>query len=596
MGPRTSAPQRQSAWPPHIEKNAEPKPAPKAAANSNVLGVWENGVFRFNSPEAKETWDRWAYQQGVSADTWLQGEEIDDKTRDLALANIGGATPPMYRGPDGKYRFGNIRTIERAEVRDHRLEHIRGKTMDQIAAAKMPGEDEYIAKRKIQVGQSLPASVNDNQSPQVVPQEQRKASVPYGGRFAAMPDEVDEPSPGVERPTLLRRFDASSKQAFIDGTGAGTAIQQFKSGHARSPDVLATRPPDRFLQSGSKGAADWYRMYEPLGIAGGKRRIDFLSPEERKQWQTEWELLSAGQQAAYRAMWEEKQREFIPWRAEIDREIYLPSPETKAEHVVDILGGFTGSMASPENWIGMEAGAASNTLRGRAISTVEEAAIAARGMDNLALGVGEATPELTGATSLNKLDELVEDTRPDSVALNNASGKTASTLAETAPNLRADLEIAKKKFYTLKEAYNLPEPHRGIVYVKEKAPESADWVEFMKGHPDVIWLPETNEFAVPAIRYVNPNTNGRHLIRLDAGGLLGDLETAVLTDTKTQMAVWAKAKTRDTLLRLREALRQNPGYGKIIYEVKTEAAAKKARHFIESNFFTDIVIVKVRGQ
>lgn len=600
MPPRMTAPERPSAWPPHVEARAEAKPAPKVPANSNVQGVWENGVFRFNSPEAIEAWRRKAYSQGVSADNWHQGSEVDDKTRALAEANLGGPMPAMYQGPDGKYRFANFKTIEDKDVRDHRLQYIKGKTIDQIAADKMPGEDEYIAKGTVQVRQSLPTSVNDNQSPQIASQEQMKVSVPYGGRFAAMPDQVDEPKSGVERPNLFRRFDASSKRAFIDSTGAGAAIQQFKSGHARSPDILATRPPDRFLQSGSKGAVDWYRMYEPLGIAGGKRRIDFLSPDERKQWQTEWEALSADQQAAYRAMWEEKQKEYVPWRAQIDREINLPSPQSKAEYVVDFLGSLFGSMGSPENWIGIGPSAAANTVRAPAAGFAAEAAmITARNSDNLAGAFGEAAAESVGATALRKLDDLTERMGPNSPFHDEPGKGTIDALGESTFNFRAELEQAKKIHYTLRDAYNLPGPHLGLIYVKEKATGSAEWIAFMKGHPDVIWLEATQEFAVPAIRYVNPNPNGKNLIRLDAGGLFGDVDGAVLTDTKRQMAIWSKGSqstTKATLGRLREALQQNPKYGKIIYEIETEAAAQKARLFIERNGFSDIIIIKVRGK
>ncbi len=42
--------------------------APKPA-NDNVLGHWENGVFRFASPEAKEKWRRKSYEQGVGEET-----------------------------------------------------------------------------------------------------------------------------------------------------------------------------------------------------------------------------------------------------------------------------------------------------------------------------------------------------------------------------------------------------------------------------------------------------------------------------------------------------------------------------------------------
>lgn len=34
----------------------------------------------------------------------------------------------MYQAPDGKHQFANFRAIEDADVCDHRLQHIKGKT------------------------------------------------------------------------------------------------------------------------------------------------------------------------------------------------------------------------------------------------------------------------------------------------------------------------------------------------------------------------------------------------------------------------------------------------------------------------------------
>ncbi|MBL8708130.1 MAG: hypothetical protein JNL25_02955 [Rhodospirillaceae bacterium] len=112
------------------------------AANS---GGWKNGRYRFATPEAEQAWQRAAYRQAVNADTWHLGDEVDDASRDAILAGIAGPTPPMYRGPDGRYRFANAHTIEDAATRSHRARYFAGKTMDQIAGAKMPGEDEYLA-------------------------------------------------------------------------------------------------------------------------------------------------------------------------------------------------------------------------------------------------------------------------------------------------------------------------------------------------------------------------------------------------------------------------------------------------------------------
>jgi hypothetical protein len=165
MGPRVPAPQRQSAWPPHIENRAEPRPTPKAAANLNVLGVWENGVFRFNSPEAKETWDRESYEQGVNTDTWSLGKEIDAQSAGLAQAGLAGtAMPGLYRGPDGKYRLMNLKTVESEAARDHRNRYLTGMKMAQLeTATTMPGADEWVAQRKAAQQQALMRSIRSAQ-------------------------------------------------------------------------------------------------------------------------------------------------------------------------------------------------------------------------------------------------------------------------------------------------------------------------------------------------------------------------------------------------------------------------------------------------
>jgi hypothetical protein len=193
MPPRMSAPPRQSAWPPYIENRAESKPVPKTPANSNVLGVWENGVFRFNSPEAKETWDRESYEQGVNSDTWSLGKEIDAQSAGLAQAGLAGtAMPGLYRGPDGKYRLMNLKTIESEAARDHRNRHLKGMKLEQLeTATKMPGADVWVEKRK-----TARNSINDGavgipsatSSATALNDIEMKFQLPVAvpGRFAAM--------------------------------------------------------------------------------------------------------------------------------------------------------------------------------------------------------------------------------------------------------------------------------------------------------------------------------------------------------------------------------------------------------------------------
>ena len=125
------------------------------------LGHWDNGVFRFSSPEAEEACTRQAYKQAVHDEKWHLGDELDDKTRDLVLAGIAGPTKPIFQGPDRKYRFANANTIENELVRNHRSKHFAGKTMAQILGAEVsPGENELVEARR---ASRLPAA-NDNQS------------------------------------------------------------------------------------------------------------------------------------------------------------------------------------------------------------------------------------------------------------------------------------------------------------------------------------------------------------------------------------------------------------------------------------------------
>jgi hypothetical protein len=188
---------------PYAERPSGPL-APKPA-NDNVLGAWENGVFRFASPEAKETWKRKSYEQGVGEETWHLGKEIDPQSAGLMTAGFGGANSGIYRAPDGSYRQMNAKTIESEEARDHRNKYLTGKTMDQIAAANaMPGADEWVAKGRVAQGAAngnavstavpTPAqpadvsSVEDKKPPSIKPPAQidQGAGQMMAGRFGAM--------------------------------------------------------------------------------------------------------------------------------------------------------------------------------------------------------------------------------------------------------------------------------------------------------------------------------------------------------------------------------------------------------------------------
>lgn len=151
---------------------APQRPLPSDRSDTNTLGRGQGRDFQFNAPEGQQSWLREAYRQAVSADSWHLGDKVDDKVRDAILAGVGGAQPPMYRGPDRQYYFQNARTIEDATTRGHRAQHFAGKTMDQVTAAKMPGEDEYVTLREALSARAVAAAkrsvkpaANDDVSP-----------------------------------------------------------------------------------------------------------------------------------------------------------------------------------------------------------------------------------------------------------------------------------------------------------------------------------------------------------------------------------------------------------------------------------------------
>lgn len=136
-----------------------PKRSPLSA--NHKLGEWQDGSFKFHSPEAEQRWAVEAYRSGVHAQDWQHGTPVDDKTRDLVLNDLGGPTAPMFRGPDGQYRFANTRTLEPPEIRDHRRRAFQGVKAADLTGPEMPGED-VIATRYAKATQPHLPAANDN--------------------------------------------------------------------------------------------------------------------------------------------------------------------------------------------------------------------------------------------------------------------------------------------------------------------------------------------------------------------------------------------------------------------------------------------------
>ena len=156
------APRPDNAGPPKPVANDDPRHEVEPP-----LGSWRAGNFEFTSPAARETWHRSAYTQGVNPQNWHQGTEIDDRTHDIIKAGLGGPTPPLYRGPDGKYRFGNMKTMEPPELRNIRARHFQGKSIDDLEATiattgKVPGEDEAVTHLLAPPHRPQPAALSTN--------------------------------------------------------------------------------------------------------------------------------------------------------------------------------------------------------------------------------------------------------------------------------------------------------------------------------------------------------------------------------------------------------------------------------------------------
>jgi hypothetical protein len=111
---------------------------------TKALGRWTRHGFEFASPEAEDQWHREAYRQAVHHEGWHMGDPVDHETLQLIDAGLAGKTPPTFHGPDGQARFANAHTIEPIEIRTIRARNFAGKTVEQVSAPKMPGEDEAL--------------------------------------------------------------------------------------------------------------------------------------------------------------------------------------------------------------------------------------------------------------------------------------------------------------------------------------------------------------------------------------------------------------------------------------------------------------------
>jgi hypothetical protein len=348
---------------------------------------------------------------------------------------------------------------------------------------------------------------------------------------------------------LGHRFGAAFEKGAMDGTILGELAQELKKGTGYDPDTLATRIPDRFLQSPASQQA-WRDMYAPLGIAGGKRGIDLVSPEERQLYQTDWERLTPEQQAAYRKMSDAAKARYAVWKQGYDSRTTVPPAQSVVERGVDLFGSTVGSLSSPENLAG--------------------------------LGEGEAA----GRTGLEALEEA-----------KTLGAQGASSIAPASKDWAKILSEAQSNVYTEKQARALQGERRGLIYVEEARPHLEEAHEFQLGSDGVKYNAETEKYSVPAMRYDNPNPKGVPHVKLDTATVSGDKLKLVLNDAKRKLGIFspaARENTLSTLRRVQDAMQQNPEF-QVQYEFPDEEAAAAAKKFLKKNKIENIQVT-VRAQ
>lgn len=156
----------------------------------------------------------------MHAKDWHRGKVLDDKTRDVVLSGLGGPTAPVFRGPDGQYRFANINTIEPDDVRAVRQQSFRGAKLQDLTGPEMPGED-VIAARYAKKAAPAPANApaNDNPPP--------AAGI---GRFAPMAQaQKDGDHPSLQE--TLQAIDDGIR-LFANGATLGHADNVAAAGNA----------------------------------------------------------------------------------------------------------------------------------------------------------------------------------------------------------------------------------------------------------------------------------------------------------------------------------------------------------------------------
>ncbi|WP_374651413.1 hypothetical protein [Dongia sp.] len=529
-------------------------PLASKPANDNVLGAWENGVFRFASPEAKEKW-RWkSYEQGVGEETWHLGKEIDSKSAAITQAGLGGANPGLFLGPDGKYRLMNAKTIESQEARDHRNKYLTGKTMDQIAAAKaMPGVEEWVAKGKAEQG----AANDDAADAAVALNAQRPAS-----------SSTDETKPPSAKP--LPRPDQGAGQMMAGRFGAMKSA--LESADMQSADDIGRIAVNSVLgnygdevRAGMGAIGSWWD-----GKAFGDAFDSQLQAERAK---TE----AAQERQGLTGTGVELLTSFIP-----------------------IVGDLSGAAADFKDWKehGDEWGAQDYIYA--------------------TLGVAPGMPNRKAIKSAEKIggklaDKVVSAWEGEGEELLGAAGTARKSGIDNAPADGTIKNVEQVTFdpqsffpkdendiLTKKEVLNLSGENSGLYWVAEPETHMPHAAAYERGGKGYVWSKKHNMPAKPSLRWDNPD--GDNLVRFDHLDPTPEATYLVLVDSKTDVPPsfpGAQHTAAADLRRQISAVRQNnkvingPKY-KIRYELPDQSRAEAMSKLLRSLGYEDEVTVLVR--
>jgi len=526
----------------YAERPAGPL-APKPA-NGNVLGAWENGVFRFASPEARETWKRKSYEQGVGEETWHLGKEIDAESAAITQAGLGGANPGLYQGPDGTYRLMNAKTIESQEARDHRNKYLAGKTIDQIAAANaMPGTDEWVEKGKAS------QAVNDNSSDYSNNQAVR-ASTLYRS-------EVTE-----EQVPRLRPYEGRSgfRESTQGGRDAARGIADAIMGDSIEEITAAATAAKAWMNGGS--------FAQTFGETRKKEEAESQSADERLGLLSPLIKVAVG---------------FIPG---------VGDASGAAADIKDYV--VNGDTWRPIDYGMALLGAGSLAPNGKTLKHGKELVEGLLDKARSALK-GEGDELLESADGVRKSD--VDEVPVDELTIDEQK----KNLSQGAFDPRQYFPKDENDILTEAQALNLPGEKVGLQWVVESETHHSHAAAYEREGDGYVWSEKHGMPAKPSLRWDNPD--GDDLVKFDhldptpqATYLL------ILVDSKADVPPSFRGAQKTAAADLRRqinAVRQNnkvtkgPKF-KIRYELPDESRAEAMRELLRSLGYADEAIVVVR--